>query len=124
MIINVDSQLLFHYGPAQIVDLICRLVGKKPFLVKVSTLMQKSAKALEPFTTNSWEWSHQNTDKLWSELDIADKEIFCFDVRKVEWVPYIETYVQVSLSLVHMYVCINVYCIVQIQTYNIIFVRI
>ena len=102
MIMNVDTQLLFHYGPAQLVDLICRLVGRKPFLVKVSTLMQKSAKALEPFTTNSWEWSHQNIDKLMQELDIADKEMFCFDIRGMDWVDYIETYVKVSLQLLHI----------------------
>ena len=57
-------QLWFHYGPAHFVDLVYRLMGKKPFLVKVSSLMQKSTKALEPFTTNSWTWTHSNMDKL------------------------------------------------------------
>ena len=38
------SQLLFHYGAAHLVDLLCRLVGKKPFLVKISNMMQKSTK--------------------------------------------------------------------------------
>ena len=89
-------QLLFHYGPAQIVDIICRLIGKRPFLVKVSTLMQKSTKALEPFTTNSWEWSHQNMDKLWSEISEEDREVFAFDIRKLDWIQYLETYVQVN----------------------------
>jgi hypothetical protein len=69
-------QLLFHYGPAHAVDLLCRLVGQKPFLVRsagpafpsylqpvrrVSDMMIKSCKALEPFTTNSWTWSSTNT---------------------------------------------------------------
>jgi len=91
---NRFFQLLFHYGPAQIVDIICRLIGKRPFLVKVSTLMQKSTKALEPFTTNSWEWSHQNIDKLWSEISEEDREVFGFDIRKLDWIQYLETYVQ------------------------------
>lgn len=90
---NRFFQLLFHYGPAQIVDIIYRLLGKKPFLVKVSSLMQKSTKALEPFTTNSWEWSHNNMDKLWSEISQEDKQIFDFDIRKLDWVDYLESYV-------------------------------
>merc|ERR1711970_43232 len=57
-------QLAFHYGPAQLVDLGCRLVGQKPFLVKVSEMMQKSTKALEPFTTGSWTWTSSNTQAV------------------------------------------------------------
>ena len=79
-------------------DLIYRLMGKKPFLVKVSTLMQKSTKALEPFTTNSWEWTHSNMDKLWDEMNDEDQEIFGFDIRPLDWVKYIEVYVQVRTS--------------------------
>jgi len=92
--VNRIFQLWFHYGPAHLVDFIYRLMGRKPFLVKISTLMQKSTKALEPFTTNSWEWSHDNMDKLWSELSQEDKEIFGFDIRDLDWVDYLEAYVQ------------------------------
>ena len=94
----IIDQLWFHYGPAHLVDLIYRLMGKKPFLVKVSTLMQKSTKALEPFTTNSWEWTHSNMDKLWDEMNDEDQEIFGFDIRPLDWVKYIEVYVQVRTS--------------------------
>ena len=89
-------QLWFHYGPAHFVDLVYRLMGKKPFLVKVSSLMQKSTKALEPFTTNSWTWTHSNMDKLWDQMNDEDKQIFGFDIRKLDWVDYIEVYVQAS----------------------------
>ena len=90
------SQLWFHYGPAQLVDLVYRLMGKKPFLVKISSMMQKGQKALEPFTTNSWEWSHDNTDKLWAELGEEDRDIFPFDIRNLDWIQFLETYVQVN----------------------------
>ena len=89
-------QLWFHYGPAQLVDLVYRLMGKKPFLVKISSMMQKSQKALEPFTTNSWEWSHGNMDKLWQELGEEDRDIFPFDIRDLDWIQFLETYVQVN----------------------------
>ena len=90
------SQLWFHYGPAQLVDLVYRLMGKKPFLVKISSMMQKGQKALEPFTTNSWEWSHDNTDKLWEELGEEDRDIFPFDIRNLDWIQFLENYVHVK----------------------------
>merc|ERR1719219_2832682 len=70
------------------------MLGKKPFLVKVSSLMQKSTAALEPFTTNSWEWSNNNMDKLLEELGEEDKLVFNFDIRNLDWIQYLETYVQ------------------------------
>ena len=58
--VNKLHQLLFHYGPAHGVDLICRLVGRKPFLTRISDMMQKSTKVFEPFTTGSWTWNSDN----------------------------------------------------------------
>lgn len=92
--VNRFFQLWFHYGPAHAVDLIYRMMGRKPFLVKISSLMQKSQKALEPFTTNSWDWTHGNMDKLWEELSQEDREIFPFDLRELDWSNFLETYVQ------------------------------
>jgi len=91
--VNRFFQLWFHYGPAHLVDLLYRLMGRKPFLVKISSMMQKSTKALEPFTTNSWEWTHSNMDKLWEEMAPEDKETFGFDIRTLDWLDYLETYV-------------------------------
>ena len=92
---NRFCQLMFHYGPAHLLDIILRILGKKPFLVKVSSLMQKSTAALATFTTNSWEWSHGNMDKLWAELSEEDRQLFHFDIRELDWIPYLETYVKV-----------------------------
>jgi len=93
--INRFFQLLFHYGPAHLVDLLCRLTGKKPFLVKISNMMQKSTKALEPFTTNSWNWSNNNMVKLQEELTKEDKAVFGFDIQTdFDWKEYLELYVQ------------------------------
>jgi len=93
--LNRFFQLLFHYGPAHLVDLLCKVVGKKPFMVKISNMMQKSTKALEPFTTNSWSWSNNNLVKLQEELSKEDKAVFGFDIKTdFDWKEYLETYVQ------------------------------
>eukprot|EP00090_Calanus_glacialis_P045488 TRINITY_DN847_c0_g1_i3.p1 TRINITY_DN847_c0_g1~~TRINITY_DN847_c0_g1_i3.p1 ORF type:complete len:495 (-),score=113.85 TRINITY_DN847_c0_g1_i3:79-1563(-) len=93
--LNRFFQLLFHYGPAHCVDLLCRLSGRKPFLVKISNMMQKSTKALEPFTTNSWNWSNNNVVKLEGELTIEDRAVFGFDIKTdFDWKEYLAIYVQ------------------------------
>ena len=70
-------------------------------MVKISSLMQKGQKALEPFTTNSWEWSHDNMDKLWEELGLEDRDIFPFDLRDLDWIEFLEKYVQVNSTVIH-----------------------
>jgi len=92
--VNRFFQLLFHYGPAHAVDLICNMIGKKPFLVRISNMMQKSTKALEPFTTNSWNFSSTNVTKLEKELTTEDREVFGFDIKELDWKEYLETYSQ------------------------------
>lgn len=87
-------QLAFHYGPAHLVDLFSRLVGQKPFLVRVSDMMQKSTRALEPFTTGSWTWSSDNSMALEASLSEEDREEFGFDVRVLDWQTYLVTYAQ------------------------------
>ena len=72
---NSAYQMAFYYGPAQAVDLACKIVGKKPFLTRslqpcrslpvtflsrAYAMLMKSCVALEPFTTQSWTWSTSN----------------------------------------------------------------
>ena len=35
-------------------------------------------------------------DKLWEVMNEEDRQIFGFDIRELDWLQYIETYVQVS----------------------------
>merc|ERR1712059_58455 len=56
--------------------------------------MQKSSKALEPFTTNSWTWSNENVKRLAEELTEGDKKIFGFDLRDIQWQDYLNKYVE------------------------------
>jgi len=93
--LNRFFQLLFHYGPAQLVDLIYCLCGQKPFLVRISDMMQKSTKALEPFTTNSWNWSNKNVVTLEKELGKEDRQVFSFNIKEeFDWQEYLVIYVQ------------------------------
>ena len=59
-------------------------------------MMQKSTKALEPFTTNSWNWSNKNVVALEKELDKEDRQVFSFNIKEeFHWQEYLVIYVQV-----------------------------
>ena len=95
--VNKLHQLFFHYGPAHGVDLICRLVGRKPFLTRISDKMQKSTKVLELFFTGSWTWSNDNLLSLEASLTEEDRRTFGFDIRGLHWPTYLDAYCQVSI---------------------------
>jgi len=92
--VNKINQLFFHYGPAHGVDLICRLLGRKPFLTRISDMMQKSTKVLEPFTTGSWTWNSDNLLNLEASLTEEDRRTFGFDMRGLHWPTYLDIYCQ------------------------------
>ena len=92
--VNKLHQLFFHYGPAHGVDLICWLVGRKPFLTRISDKMQKSTKVLEPFSTGSWTWSNDNLLSLEASLTEEDRRTFGFDMRGLHWPTYLDAYCQ------------------------------
>lgn len=48
---------------------------------------------LEYYTTHQWKFVSQNPGRLLQKLNSQDRETFDFDVRKIEWKSYMETYV-------------------------------
>jgi len=92
--LNKIFQLFYHYGPFALVDFACKVLGQKPFLMKINNMIIKSSKALEPFTTNSWTWDNGNVKSLAKQLTEEDKEKFGFDVRDIEWQGYLDVYVE------------------------------
>lgn len=55
------------------------------------SVYKKIAKILEAFaffTTREWEFTNQNTRKLWAELSDRDRGIFPFDISGLHWKTY------------------------------------
>ena len=40
-------------------------------------------------------------DKLWEELGQEDRDIFPFDLRDLDWIEFLEKYVQVNSTVIH-----------------------
>lgn len=84
---------LEHNIPAFLVDLLFKVTGHEPFLGQIFQKVNRTTKALEPFTLNEWTWQNQNLCSLMNFLSDHDKECFLFDVRKVDWITFMENYV-------------------------------
>ena len=54
-------------------------------------------KVLEYFSTNEWEWSTDNVEKLNMELNEVEKQIFNFDMSSLSWPDFIEDYIKVEV---------------------------
>uniref|UniRef100_A0A8C7E3Z9 Fatty acyl-CoA reductase n=1 Tax=Naja naja TaxID=35670 RepID=A0A8C7E3Z9_NAJNA len=65
---------------------------KKPRMMKLFSRLDKTLNLLEYFTSNSWDWSYENTSMLLKELNSKDKTLFYFDICQLTWSEYIKDY--------------------------------
>lgn len=91
--INNIHGFFVHYIPAYILDMLARLAGKKPIMVKVQDKIAKAVECLEYFTTHQWRFKDDNVRSLINALSEKDRENFQFDVKAIEWEDYLERYV-------------------------------
>jgi len=92
--INRMFELVYHYGPFTFGDMVMKLLGQKPYLLKISNRLQKTSNVLAPFLSNAWVWSRENVDTLEKEMSDQDKEEFGFNLRVINWKNYIDRYVE------------------------------
>jgi len=80
--------------PAHLIDTVARLTRKKPVMVRINDKLTKAMAALEYFTQNEWRWSNDEVLQLQQDLTDTDRRIFDFDITKINWRDYVDTYVQ------------------------------
>ncbi|XP_063898654.1 putative fatty acyl-CoA reductase CG5065 [Helicoverpa armigera] len=95
-IINTANKPLFvlltwllHYIPGYILDGGCVLLGKPPMFIKLYNRVYRASLALSYFTTHSWLFRDDNTDKLFQDLSTEDKLIFNFDTTNINIMEYV-----------------------------------
>ncbi|XP_009459702.1 PREDICTED: fatty acyl-CoA reductase 1 isoform X2 [Nipponia nippon] len=81
-----------HTVSAFLHDLLLRLTGHEPWMMKTITRLHKALMLLEYFTSNSWTWNTENMTMLMNQLNPQDKKTFNFDVRQLHWAEYMENY--------------------------------
>ncbi|XP_068442967.1 fatty acyl-CoA reductase 1-like isoform X2 [Clinocottus analis] len=91
-LINQYWILVSHKFPALIYDLVLRLSGQKPQMMRIFNRLHKAIGLLEYFSSQDWEWNSENMSMLLSQLTPEDRKTFNFDVRQLNWPEYIENY--------------------------------
>lgn len=91
--LNALSVKLEHKLPAVIIDFLAWTVGYKTEFVSMVDRMERAAGFLEYFTTTEWNFTCDNIMALMEQQSPKDREVFNFDVRPIEWLPYLEDYV-------------------------------
>lgn len=87
------NHIFNHILPAMIIDHIFYLIGLKQIAMKMINKFEKSTQVLNFFVTNQWKFSTSNTDMLINSImSQADKKVFDFDVKKINWSQYIHRY--------------------------------
>ena len=87
-------RLTLHYVPAYLVDLVTRLCGGKPLLVKIFRKFDQAAGVLKAFTMNQWQFNYHNRRWLIEELmSDEDRRLFCCDIKRLNWADYMRDYV-------------------------------
>ncbi|XP_071618622.1 fatty acyl-CoA reductase 1 isoform X4 [Heliangelus exortis] len=81
-----------HTVPAFLLDLLLRLTGHKPWMMKTITRLHRAMMLLEYFTSKTWIWNTENVTMLMNQLNPQDKKTFNFDVRQLHWAEYMENY--------------------------------
>jgi len=77
---------------AHLIDAFLRITGRKPRAVKVQKQFTLLQEVLEFFTTIQFNFESKNVGVMLDDVTQKDKEEFNFDVRTVEWEPYLRDY--------------------------------
>jgi alcohol-forming fatty acyl-CoA reductase len=63
-------------------------------LLKTYKKIHKFANVISFFCTNEWEFTNDNVQNLWQNLNADDKKLFYFDLSSLDWEDYIKEYMK------------------------------
>ncbi|KAF9412371.1 hypothetical protein HW555_009116, partial [Spodoptera exigua] len=84
---------LLQIVPAYLIDLWCILTGRKATQITLQRRLKKVVDAVKFFLLNEWKFSDDNIRNLLNTMSPADKEVFNFDVKTINWESCIEDYI-------------------------------
>ncbi|XP_017076106.2 fatty acyl-CoA reductase wat [Drosophila eugracilis] len=82
--------IFYHLLPGFIFDLLLRLQGKKPILIKSYHKIHEALVLLFPFNNKTFLMDTNNTKNMWQSMSPEDRKIFPFDMASLNWVEYFD----------------------------------
>ncbi|VVC43986.1 Hypothetical protein CINCED_3A007887 [Cinara cedri] len=86
-------EILFHFVPAFILDIVLRLTGSKPMMLKIYRRFKMAARTGEFFALHQWDFISKNIQELDRDTNAADRAEFPVDITQVVWDTYVKDYV-------------------------------
>ncbi|KAM0734055.1 putative fatty acyl-CoA reductase [Formica fusca] len=84
---------MLHFLPAFIVDLILRVRGYKPIMMKITKRFERAAKTGEFFAINEWKFCADNMTKLVKFVKASGHcNDFNVDIKSLDWDTYLHQY--------------------------------
>lgn len=93
--------IFYHLLPGYIMDMILRLRGKRPRLIRIYKKIHNNLDVLVMFMNNNFSIDKTNTNMLWKSLSKADQHIFEFDMESFDW----DNYLTRALFGMRKYMC-------------------
>ncbi|XP_043067692.1 fatty acyl-CoA reductase wat-like [Drosophila bipectinata] len=94
-IFNVPSPTLYplvaffmHVLPAHVFDLVLRLSGKKPRLIKLYKTIHENIYTTRYFINNTFHFEMENTNRLMDKISSEERIIYDFDMESLNWKGY------------------------------------
>ncbi|XP_057376134.1 putative fatty acyl-CoA reductase CG5065 [Daphnia carinata] len=87
------NQTMLHDFPAYLMDFYMKATGKRTKWVRLYSKASKAFSIYDFFTTHQWRFISKNPLRLMEEMSVEDRDLFDFDVRKINWQNYFETYI-------------------------------
>ncbi|XP_017060597.2 fatty acyl-CoA reductase wat-like [Drosophila ficusphila] len=80
--------IFYHLIPGFLTDLVLRLQGRKPILMKSYPKIHEALLLLYPFSGRTIIMDTNNTTKMWDVMSAWDRAIFPFDMANLNWDDY------------------------------------
>ncbi|KAH8353836.1 hypothetical protein KR084_005274, partial [Drosophila pseudotakahashii] len=82
------AAFFLHTLPGYFIDVLLRLKGRKPMLVKLYQKIHKNIAVLGPFSSTTWNFDTSNTMELRQSMSKEDRNLFDFDMARLDWSEY------------------------------------
>ncbi|XP_017041065.1 fatty acyl-CoA reductase wat isoform X2 [Drosophila ficusphila] len=79
---------IYHLLPGYAIDLVLRLRGQKPRMIKLYDKIHKNIDMLAPFVVRTWQFDSYNTHQLWMRMSAEDQKIYDFNMSSIDWDDY------------------------------------
>ncbi|XP_063634757.1 putative fatty acyl-CoA reductase CG5065 [Cydia splendana] len=82
--LHETKRILFHLGPAYLIDFLLLITGQKRFMIRIQDRISQGLEVLQYFTTREWFFPCPNYDAIHTNLSDEDNKLFLTYVDNID----------------------------------------